>query len=217
MARLSARELAGAVKTNKYKGFGFLGGLKFNWRVHICPFDEILPLIPEGVSLADIGCGSGLFVFLAAKTLSLDKILGLEISGQLVKECRAMARANGFGNLSAEEYDGSNPPPAARDFGVFTMIDVLHHIPRESRRSYLENLYRSIPPGGRLILKDIDADSPLVIFNKLHDLALTGRLPSEPSARGLVALCAEIGFSVVLFRRVRRLVYPHFIIVLEKR
>src|SRR5579863_4850185 len=34
------------------------------WRPYICPFDQLLPLIPRGSSVLDVGCGGGLFLFL---------------------------------------------------------------------------------------------------------------------------------------------------------
>ena len=70
-------------------------------------------------------------------------------------------------------------PPGVEEADVVLRVDVLHHIPRPRQEGFLRRLIARMPPGTRLILKDIDAARPvLTMVNRLHDLLLTGQ-PGE--------------------------------------
>jgi len=47
--------------------------------------------------------------------------------------------------------------------------------------------------GGQFVLKDIDASSPLVYFNKLHDLILNKQYPHENVKGGLLSNLSNFG------------------------
>lgn len=64
--------------------------------------------------------------------------------------------------------------------------------------------------GRRLIMKDIDASSPLVIASKLHDLVFAGEVGHERSRKQLKQMVEAAGFEVVGERSRRMLWYPHF-------
>ena len=190
--------------------------LKFVYRPYICPFDVLLPLIKENDSLLDIGCGQGQFILLAAKTVNPLKIAGIEISNALIEKCEEMIKQNGLGNASVSIYNGFDLPDFSREYNVFTMIDILHHIPEAKQWDYLENLYKTLKKGDLLILKDINAGSILHIFNKLHDFVVSREASREKKACDVLSFCEKLGFKAELFKKKRMLVYPHFILTLRK-
>ena len=98
------------------------------------------------------------------------------------------------------------------------LVDVLHHIPRDRQGQTLDTLFERMKPGAKLIIKDIDAAQPFwCFFNKLHDLLLAGQYPHEQAASELQAHLSQLGFEVTEMTKERIYVYPHYIIVSEKK
>jgi len=187
----------------------FADKLKFVYRPYICPFHEILPLISDKDRVLDIGCGAGQFMYLIKQVCGPAKLTGLEISENLTAACKKS-------NLEAVLYDGFNLPEFAAEYNTFTMVDVLHHIPAKKQLTYIQNIYKSMPRGARLILKDIDAGNPLVLFNKLHDFILSRQISRERSASVVRKYCEDAGFRVLHSEKKRMLWYPHFWLVMVK-
>ena len=71
-------------------------------------------------------------------------------------------------------YDGVSFPDAISEFDTVLLVDVLHHVPPDGQDRFLTALAEAMRPGARLVFKDIAADSPLVVFNKLHDRVFAG-------------------------------------------
>ena len=80
----------------------------------------------------------------------------------------------------------------------------------------MKQLHRKMRRGATLVFKDIDGGSPLVIFNKLHDIIFSHDLGREmPYGNGL-RLLKEIGFTIQSSFRKRMFVYPHYFIICSK-
>ena len=139
-------------------------------RPHICPFDELLPLVPAGASVMDIGCGSGLFLGLLHYFGFGIRGFGFDASHLAIDCANAMARRHGSGHLRFEYIRKDDPWPEGQ-FDVVSMIDVLHHIPVEHQESVFRAAAARVSPGGLLLYKDM-SDSPWYCAgaNRLHDL-----------------------------------------------
>jgi 2-polyprenyl-3-methyl-5-hydroxy-6-metoxy-1,4-benzoquinol methylase len=99
--------------------------------------------------------------------------------------------------------------------GIF-MLDVLHHVPRESQLELLESLKNLLAPSGVLIIKDITTDSPFKLkFTELLDRVMAGW--NEPLAyrhhREWASILRGMGFKVRIVRVPDILPYPHIVIV----
>jgi len=210
------KELIKTLKTNRNTNLNFINRLKFFYRVYICPFSRLLPLVSKNDNLVDIGCGSGLFIFLLKKHVKPNNILGLEISEDLVKTCEDTIKSNELENVEVRKYDGFKFPDCISEYNVFSMIDILHHIPYNLQPNYLENLFNSMKKGDTLILKDIDARSKFAIFNKIHDLIFSSQIPHERAAEDVKRICEKLGFSILSYEKNRMFVYPHFYLILKK-
>jgi cyclopropane fatty-acyl-phospholipid synthase-like methyltransferase len=92
----------------------------------------------------------------------------------------------------------------------------LHHIPPDNQAEFLKKIYTKMRKGARFVLKDIDASSPLVVFNNLHDLLLNRQYPHEQSMAQCRSWCQDMGFQIEEVVLIRKLVYPHFILVMTK-
>lgn len=191
--------------------------LKSVYRPLICPFDELLGYAARDCRVFDLGCGRGQFALLLAEFAKPRAIAGIEISQGLIEKARSLLRDYaGEIPIDFRSYDGAHIPPFIGEYDLVFMIDVVHHIPRDAQKPFLSNLYRRMAKGSRLILKDIDAASPLVFANKLHDLLLSGEISHELRLEDMLRMVRDAGFSVIGVRRRRMLWYPHFTFELSK-
>jgi len=79
------------ISKQSYTNGPFLLRKMQHWRPHICPFEVLVRFVPQGCSLLDVGCGSGLFIFLL---LGLDRdirAVGIDSSSQALAMARRAA------------------------------------------------------------------------------------------------------------------------------
>jgi 2-polyprenyl-3-methyl-5-hydroxy-6-metoxy-1,4-benzoquinol methylase len=191
--------------------------LKISYRPHICPFGDLLDHIQPGAHVFDIGCGSGQFCLLASHFRQPGRLTGIEIGSELIANAMALfAHAAVTTPYEFHVFDGAALPRSLGQADIVFLIDVLHHVPPAKQHSFLQAIYSGMKPGAILILKDIEAASPLVVFNRLHDLLLSHEIGHELSSRNLSALVTRIGFQVRTLTHMTLWVYPHYTAVLVK-
>jgi 2-polyprenyl-3-methyl-5-hydroxy-6-metoxy-1,4-benzoquinol methylase len=190
----------------------FIDRLKIGFRPYICPFDLLLPHIEPGLSYFDIGCGSGMFLRILAEYKTPRALGGVEISPRLIENALSVLATSDVPTL-LRVYDGCTLPEEVIEYDYLCMIDVLHHIPLESQFTFLAALGDQMRPGQMLLFKDIDAASPLVYWNKLHDLAVAGEIVHELPAEVVCEQLKKIGFQVTLLFRKTVYLYPHFAVL----
>jgi len=196
---------------------GFLDQLKVNYRPLICPLDELINNIGSAESVFDIGCGSGQFALLIAEFSNVKRIGGVEIDERLVNNARKLlAPYSGKVQIDFNAYDGSALPASIGTYDLIFLVDVLHHIPKKFQAGFLAKVYSLMRPGARFVLKDIDASSPFVLSNKMHDMVFAREIGNEWPYERAMKVTREIGFKVVDSSKRRMYVYPHYTIALEK-
>jgi 2-polyprenyl-3-methyl-5-hydroxy-6-metoxy-1,4-benzoquinol methylase len=180
--------------------------------------DEIGQYLPESEPVLDIGCGFGLFSLYYAATGPRRFVRGLDLSGRRIALARRAAARLGLDNVAYEEGD-------ARDFkgdgqvGAAYMLDIVHHVPPASVPPLLRALRRCLPPGGRLLVKDVDTrPAPKRWFTWLLDRAMAPATPVRYwSAEELTAALTSAGFQVRRHLMVDVLPYPHILYICEAR
>ena len=98
----------------------------------------------------DIGCANGRHAeVLAARA---DRVIGLDISRELLLEARARSRERGFG-VALVQGDAARLPLADGSVDLAVYVATLHHLPpRDARRASLDELARVLTPGGRALV-----------------------------------------------------------------
>lgn len=191
--------------------------LKIRYRPYICPFDELLEYARHVSSVFDVGCGSGQFCALVARFADVERIKGIEIDPSLIEDGISISRAFPHDKkLAFEVYDGTTIPQDVAEYDLVFMIDVLHHLPKDDRAEFIREVHSTMKAGARLMLKDIDAASPLLPFNKIHDLLFSRELGHEISRESAEGMVSSLGFDIVESRTKRVLVYPHYFILAQK-
>lgn len=120
----------------------------------------------ESCSILEVGCGSGLLTLELAEQTNSDKIMGLDLSEDMIKLAqRNLARKSldleriRFTPGSAYELDSIG----VQEIDYVVCRNALHrfHNPKKA----LEQMYAALSPGGKLYLRDLrrDADWQIVL------------------------------------------------------
>lgn len=179
--------------------------------------DEIGQYLPESGSVLDIGCGFGLFSLYYAATGPRRFVRGIDINPRRIVMAQMAATRLGVANVLYEEGDGRQF--TAQPVAAAYMLDIIHHIPKESVQPLLCSIRRSLPVGGFLLVKDIDTRPFAKLwFTWLLDKAMGPRDPVRYwSAAELTAALEQAGFTVRRHLMVDSLPYPHVLYICQAR
>ncbi|MDR7927476.1 class I SAM-dependent methyltransferase [Acidithiobacillus thiooxidans] len=136
-------------------------------------YSAYLPYIPKRSDLPflDIGCGAGEFIqFLSAN--------GIRTQG-IDSNSKEVARAKGYG-LEVNQADAL---VYLQDhhacFSGISMLEVIEHLPPESLVSLLSTIFKSLAPGGVVLLETINIKHPLAFHSFYSDPTHTRPVPSD--------------------------------------
>ena len=203
--------------TAKTTNAGFVDKLKIKYRPIICPFNDLIDYAAGKQSVFDIGCGSGQFCALIAKFTAVKKIMGIEINERLVNNAKEVNAEFSEGReITFKVFDGKVIPDEIGEYDLVYMIDVFHHIPPDQQKEFILQLYKKMKKGAILVFKDINGGSPMVLFNKMHDLVFAGEIGREMSFAAAKALMTEAGFKVIESYKKTVFVYAHYFVICEK-
>ncbi|MFZ7125661.1 MAG: class I SAM-dependent methyltransferase [Desulfobacterales bacterium] len=203
---------------SRTKGIRFANRIQMVNRPRICPFDDLLALLPAGCRVVDIGCGNGTFMLLLAHFRTPSRLMGIDVDPGAVDAAGRIMRSFHPGvSDQVRFFDGVALPPEVRTADYVFLVDVLHHVPVSSQKPFLESLFHTMQPGATLVLKDIDAGRWLLEkFNRLHDQILARQKVHAIRAGDAERWLTDIGFSTSPVRKKRLLWYPHYTIVAGK-
>jgi SAM-dependent methyltransferase len=178
--------------------------------------DEIGQYLPDEGVVLDIGCGFGLFSLYYAATGPRRFVRGLDSNVRRIGVAPRAGGRGGRGNLADQAGD-------ARDFkgdgevGAAYMLDIVHHVPPSSVPPLLRALRHCLPPGGRLLVKDVD-DRPAHKrwFTWGLDKAMAPTAPVHYwGTQALSQALGEAGFGVHRHLMVDWLPYPHVLYICQ--
>ncbi|HSE93414.1 MAG TPA: class I SAM-dependent methyltransferase [Methylomirabilota bacterium] len=180
--------------------------------------DEIGQYLPEAGPVLDVGCGFGLFSLYYAATAPGRVVRGLDLNGRRIALARRAAARLGLENVAYEEADARHYKGDTEVAAAY-MLDIVHHVPRESVPPLLAQLRRSLPAGGLLLVKDVDTrPAPKRWFTWALDRLMSPRTPvAYWSAEALTEALEAARFRVRRHLMVDVLPYPHVLYVCEAR
>jgi len=114
-------------------------------------------------SITDVGCGSGILLGLIAKEWSTIKLVGVDISKEMLERARANFESSGLGGRAEFKEGSSDRLPfedQTQDFVVSTLS--LHHW--ADPESAFNEIHRVLKPGGKMLVLDLRRDARRVFF-----------------------------------------------------
>jgi len=119
-----------------------------------CGNPTALASLKEGETILDLGSGGGFDCFLAAnKVGKTGKVIGVDMTPEMLEKARANARTNKYKNVEFRLGEIENLPLADSSVDVVISNCVINLSPDKKR--VFEEAYRTLSPNGRLMVSDI--------------------------------------------------------------
>ena len=131
-----------------------------------------------GETVLDLGSGGGIDSFLASeKVRPSGKVIGVDMTPEMVTRARANARKGGYTNVDFRLGEIESLPVADATVDVIISNCVLNLSPERDR--VLGEALRVLKPGGRLVISDLVCDLPIPAQLREEAGAVTACLPVE--------------------------------------
>ena len=156
--------------------FSPLDASYFQWHV-----SRALQGQTEGLQVLELGFGNGRFAGWVASRGGT--MTGVETNERLV----AVARGRGV-----DAFDSLQAVPAGKLFDLVAGFDVLEHVPRAELEDLLQQLAGRLQPGGAMLFRFPNAESPFGLHLQHGDLTHVSAL----GASAMRQLCARTGLQL---------------------
>jgi SAM-dependent methyltransferase len=174
--------------------------------------------LPREGRIIDLGCGYGYFSNLLAMSSLKREVLGVDLDTQRIEKARrSVGKRSGISFLQQEISRWSIPTCDG-----IAMIDLLHYFPESEQDELLDRCYRSLAPGGKLLLREADVRPwPKFWSTYLHEWLFTQINFTRSKARGLFFRSSQeisrmlraLGFTTSLLKAKKFTPYSDYIIV----
>jgi SAM-dependent methyltransferase len=115
--------------------------------------------LTEGITVADVGCGTGHCANILAQAFPRSTFSGFDIADDAIALANAEATALGLGNVSFNVADVLRDLPVDPPFDALFAFDAIHD--QHDPSGVLSRMRASLRPGGTLFMVDIKASSEL--------------------------------------------------------
>lgn len=197
-----------------YRGAPALVRTELRYRLNICPFEEVERRVPAEASVLDLGCGYALLSNLIALGSPGRTVAGMDTSAARVRVATGTVGARP--NVRFVQGDVTREPFGSPD--CIVMNDVLHHIPHDQQIPLLRKCHASLPPGGLLLIKDVDKDVAWkYLWNYFHDAIKNGHMPFFCLDSAILGVLLDlVGFKVDVLHLDTGYPYSHVLYVCRK-
>lgn len=129
----------------------------------------------KGSRILEIGCGRGNFLYFLKKNGFAD-YTGIDLSPECIEFCRSRGLGEEGRLVAADAFDFLSSRKG--EFDAVVMNDVLEHIRKEVIFDFMDAMRSALSPGGKLILKTINASNPVTgassrYYDITHELSFT--------------------------------------------
>lgn len=161
-----------------------------------CGNPVALSSLREGETVLDLGSGAGFDCFLAAdKVGKSGRVIGIDMTPEMLEKARDNARKGNYGNVEFRFGEIEHLPVADNSVDVVISNCVINLAP--DKRKVFTEAFRSLKPGGRLMVSDIVLLKELPDFIKNSIEAYIGCLSGAIMKDGYIETIRAAGFQEV--------------------
>ncbi|MFH0864011.1 MAG: arsenite methyltransferase [Candidatus Gottesmanbacteria bacterium] len=158
--------------------------------------------LKEGEIVLDLGSGAGFDAFLAAQKVgTTGKVIGVDMTEEMLVKARANAIKGGFTNVEFREGDIENLPLDDNSVDVVISNCVINLSP--DKEKVFKGIYRVLKPGGRLMVSDTVLSKPLPDELRENEELLTGCVSGAILKKDYLSLLQKTGFSNIKIQKER--------------
>jgi len=192
-----------------------LARLMMRYRPYICPFHTLIQHIPQDATVMDVGCGGGLLLNLLAGADRIQRGLGFDYSPDMIRVAsKAAQKHNTDIHFCTVNANDGWPRSTAN---TITAIDLLHHISPKDQDDVINKLIDTVPPGGRLVYKDMAAKPHWrASINRLHDLVLARQWIHYHPIAQVEQTATQKGLRLIASQDINQWWYRHELRVFER-
>lgn len=144
--------------TKLYDTSCFLSGLGKQFKQRILNSVSV----PRDAVIADIGCGTGVFLEIVQKKYSNNHLIGIDPDKQALTIAENRLKRQCLKAELIQAFAESLPLPDNSIDICFSTL-ALHHMPEETKRKALEEMHRILKPNGKVVIADFGkSDSWLI-------------------------------------------------------
>jgi ubiquinone/menaquinone biosynthesis C-methylase UbiE len=152
--------------------------------------------IRRGETVLDIGSGGGLDVFLASKKVGPEgKVIGLDMTEQMVEKARKNARKGSYNNVEFKLGEAEDIPVKDNLIDLVMSNCVINLVPNKEK-AYRE-IYRILKRGGRFVISDLVTEKELDESIRNNPEKLVACVGGALTEKGYIGLIKKVGFKNV--------------------
>ncbi len=161
-----------------------------------CGNPVALASLREGETVLDLGSGGGLDVFLAAKKVGAKgKVIGVDMTEEMITRARAAAQENGYENVEFRLGDIEALPIEDRSVDIVISNCVINL--STDKQKVFQEAHRVLRSGGRLMISDLVTERELPEDVKKSFDAWAGCIAGALERNHYLTIIKQAGFKDV--------------------
>lgn len=127
--------------------------------------------IQPGMTIADVGCGTGYFTRrMAKRTGPTGKVYGIDIQPRMIEALKRNLQKEGITNVEGVVSKADDPMLPASAVDLILMVDVYHEF--ATPQTMLKKMREALKPTGRMVLLEYRKEDPNVPIRFEHKMTV---------------------------------------------